>query len=121
MASGTTKPTTRRARGWTTTAVAAGGHALLLLDVVHAAGGVEHHVARVLPDLDDGQRGFDEHSAADPDWTPEVTSRILLLTLASSSLEWDYADLLTWTRTVEERIDRRGLARKAPRLGRERS
>jgi hypothetical protein len=87
----------------------------LLQDVLHAAGGVEHEVVRVLDAIDATQRWFDEAVASDPGWRPEMAARMYVP--LESSLAWDYANLLTWLRTVEERIERRGRRRASLKLG----
>jgi hypothetical protein len=87
----------------------------LLQDVVHAAGGVEQSVGRVLHTLDASQRNVDEMAAANPEWDP-ATNAPLHFTL-EPSLGWDYANLLTWVRSVEERIDRPGRRDEPRRLG----
>jgi hypothetical protein len=78
----------------------------LLRDVLHAAGGVEYHAERVLAALDHTQRQQDKLAEKDPTygWRPGIEE---LRVSINESLAWDYPDLLTWLRTVEERICRR--------------
>jgi hypothetical protein len=77
----------------------------LPLDVMHAGGGVEYHAERVLDALAQAQHDYDQHIEQQPEdaWSAEVEFHALVPT----SLAWEYSDLLTWLRGVEERIDRR--------------
>jgi hypothetical protein len=87
----------------------------LLADVVHAAGGVEYHAARVLSALDRSQRDYD-HGVADDTHRPDGQHTYVPL---EESLAWDYANLLVWLRTVEERMDRLSIRfDPAPKLSR---
>jgi hypothetical protein len=87
----------------------------LLRDVLHAAGGVEYHAERVLAALDQSQREQDDLAEKDPTygWQPGIEEFHVPI---KESLAWDYPDLLTWLRTVEERICRR-VPRSDARIG----
>lgn len=87
----------------------------LLGDVLHAAGGVEYSAGRVLWLLDEGERWFASHHERHPEvgkFRQDVPHHVAL----PPALAWEYANLLTWLRTVEERIERRGRGR-GPKLG----
>src|SRR5215467_2199934 len=87
----------------------------LLADVVHAAGGVEYHSARVLTALDRSQRDY-EGGVADDTQRPHGEHECFPI---EESLAWDYANLLIWLRTVEERMDRLSIRfGPAPKLSR---
>jgi hypothetical protein len=87
----------------------------LLADVVHAAGGVEYHSARVLTALDRSQRNYDDGVADNP---PRADPNHECFPI-EESLAWDYANLVIWLRTVEERVDRLSLRfDPAPKLSR---
>jgi hypothetical protein len=77
----------------------------LLGDLVHAAGGVEYHAGRVLAELDRSQSTYDAYITQYPDLArrPEAWRRAVA---TEESLAWDYPNLLTWLRSVEERIER---------------
>lgn len=79
----------------------------LLDDVLHAAGGVEHSADRVLWYLDAGERWFAQQQEEHPE-VVRVTSGVPYDVGLPSALAWEYSNLLTWLRTVEERIERRG-------------
>jgi hypothetical protein len=68
----------------------------LLADAVHAAGGVEYHAALVLAALERSQRSYDARRRDGEQRSFPI----------DESLAWDYANLLTWLRTIEERVDR---------------
>lgn len=79
----------------------------LLHDLLHAACGVELHVERVVSALDESQRDQDVRAKERPElyaWQPGIESQHAPI---KESLAWDYPNLLTWVRTVEERVDRR--------------
>jgi hypothetical protein len=83
----------------------------LLYDLLHAAGGVELHAGRVLAALDLSQSKYDALVAEHPEfaWQPDVGQHFPI----EESLAWDYPNLLTWLRGVEERIDRQVFRRPA--------
>jgi hypothetical protein len=73
---------------------------------LHAGGGVEYHAGRVLAALDQSQREYAELVERQPEfaWRPDVQRQHVTI---KESLAWEYPNLLTWLRGVEERIDRR--------------
>jgi hypothetical protein len=87
----------------------------LLGDLVHAAGGVEYHARRVVAALDRSQSAYDALVAEHPDLArgPEAVRRAVA---TEESLVWEYPDLLTWLRSVEERIER-GVPGRRVRVG----
>jgi hypothetical protein len=84
----------------------------LLRDVVHAAGGVLYTATRVEASLDATQRIADMATAGRlrRSDVPQGISQ-------DGTVQWEYGNLLTWLRTVEERIDRPGRSRGGGRLG----
>jgi hypothetical protein len=76
----------------------------LLHDLLHAAGGVELHAVRVLAALDRSQERYDALVAERPEFAyqPGAEQHHAI----GESLAWDYSNLLTWLRAVEERVER---------------
>jgi hypothetical protein len=89
----------------------------LLIDVLHAGGGVEYHAERVLGALDQSQRehrALVERQAGSEFWVPYAPNQYVPV---KESLAWEYPNVLTWLRAVEERIDRRVPSRSGLRVG----
>jgi hypothetical protein len=76
----------------------------LLRDILHAAGGVEHHAERVIAALDQSQHEQETLVETNPEygWRSDAGDQHVAI---KESLAWDYPDLLTWLRAVEERVD----------------
>jgi hypothetical protein len=77
----------------------------LLRDVLHAAGGVEYHALRVIAALDESQHQYNAYIEKYPEaaWRRDVEAQHFSVT---EGLSWEYPNLLTWLRTVTERIVR---------------
>jgi hypothetical protein len=89
----------------------------LLRDVLHAACGVEYHAERILAGLDQARLEQDALANEDPvafGWSPDIEEYRLPI---PESLAWEYPDLLTWLRSVEDRIDRDDPSKRGIRLG----
>jgi hypothetical protein len=78
----------------------------LLRDVLHAAGGVEYHALRVIAALDESQHQYNAYIEKYPEaaWRRDVEAQHFSVT---EGLSWEYPNLLTWLRTVTERIVRK--------------
>ncbi len=102
----------QKRRTWTKRQLAAELSDHLLDDVLAAAGGVEHSILALRDEIERAQAWADQIE-------PKLTPESLPTSIADISVidAWyEFANLLSWTRVLEERLDRRGQG-SLPRQG----
>src|SRR5207245_1747629 len=84
----------------------------LLSDVLVAAGGVEHSVLSFRQAVQEAQAFYDE-------WAPTApVGQPFGLAHSSVTAAWyEFANVISWTRVLDERLDRRPVKRKLPNQG----